>query len=119
MFRSGDTSSLRSPIPVPRRVLTPHSRRRRLEATCQRQCLGFIRSRWQRRGTIMIRAAIVGLGWWGQSLVNSVRGSEAIRFTTAHTRNEDIAAAFCTEAALNWVGSLDSILTDKSIDAVV
>ena len=33
-----------------------------------------------------IRAAIVGLGWWGRNLVDSVRQSEAIRFTTAHTR---------------------------------
>ena len=35
----------------------------------------------------MITAAIVGLGWWGQNLVSSVRESTAIRFTTAHTRN--------------------------------
>ena len=28
-----------------------------------------------RRGQRMIRAAIVGLGWWGQNLVNSVRAS--------------------------------------------
>src|ERR1700733_2472416 len=67
----------------------------------------------------MIRAAIAGLGWWGQNLVNSVRGSEAIRFTTAHTRTQPTAAAFCLEAGLRWVGSLDAILTDDAIDAVV
>ncbi|HBK05026.1 MAG TPA: gfo/Idh/MocA family oxidoreductase [Acetobacteraceae bacterium] len=67
----------------------------------------------------MINAAIVGLGWWGQNLVNSVRGSDAIRFTTAHTRNQAAAADFCAEAGLNWVGSLDAVLNDKSIDAVV
>jgi predicted dehydrogenase len=69
----------------------------------------------------MIRAAIVGLGWWGQNLVNSVRvsGSEAIRFTTAHTRKRDTAASFCAEAGLKWVDSLDAILGDASIDAVV
>jgi predicted dehydrogenase len=67
----------------------------------------------------MIRAAIVGLGWWGQNLVNSVRHSEAIRFTTAHTRTRATAAAFCTEAGLQWVSSLDAIMTDKTIDAVV
>jgi predicted dehydrogenase len=67
----------------------------------------------------MIRAAIVGLGWWGQNLVNSVRGSDAIRFTTAHTRTEGTAAAFCSEAGLRWVGSLDAVLDDKEIDAIV
>ena len=67
----------------------------------------------------MIRAAIVGLGWWGQNLVNSVRDSSAIRFTTAHTRTQATAAGFCKQAGLRWVDSLDSILRDREIDAVV
>jgi predicted dehydrogenase len=67
----------------------------------------------------MIRAAIVGLGWWGQNLVNSVRASGMIRFTTAHTRTQATAAGFCAEAGLRWVGSLDAILSDDAIDAVV
>ncbi|WP_428484577.1 Gfo/Idh/MocA family protein [Rhodopila sp.] len=67
----------------------------------------------------MLRAAIVGLGWWGQNLVNSVRDSDAIRFTTAHTRTPDTVGAFCADAGLTWVGSLDRILQDPGIDAVV
>jgi predicted dehydrogenase len=67
----------------------------------------------------MIRAAIVGLGRWGQNLVNSVRGADTIRFTTAHTRNRAAAAGFCTGAGLHWVGSLDAILANNDIDAVV
>lgn len=67
----------------------------------------------------MITAAIVGLGWWGQNLVNSVRDGRAIRFAAAHTRNRQAAAPFCEGAGLKWVGSLDLILGDPSIDAVV
>jgi predicted dehydrogenase len=67
----------------------------------------------------MIRAAIVGLGWWGQNLVNSVRGSDAIHFTTAHTRTQATVAAFCSDAGLRWAGSLDAILDARDIDAVV
>jgi predicted dehydrogenase len=67
----------------------------------------------------MIRAAIIGLGWWGQNLVNSVRGSDVIRFTTAHTRTQATAAAFCADAGLRWLPSLDAVLSDKDIDAVV
>lgn len=67
----------------------------------------------------MIRAAIVGLGRWGQNLVNSVRTSEAIRFTTANTRTRSTVAGFCADAGLRWVDSLDAILTDRDIDAVV
>ncbi len=67
----------------------------------------------------MIRAAILGLGWWGQNLVNSVRSSQTIRFTTAHTRNQDPAAAFCRERGLRWVADFETILRDPEIDAVV
>lgn len=67
----------------------------------------------------MITAAIVGLGWWGQSLVNSVQGSGAIRFTLAHTRNAEPVAGYCAERGLTWVGDLDMILRDPAIQAVV
>jgi predicted dehydrogenase len=67
----------------------------------------------------MIRAAIVGLGRWGQNLVNSARDSEVLRFTAAHTRTATTVAGFCAEAGLRWVESLDTILNDKAIDAVV
>jgi predicted dehydrogenase len=67
----------------------------------------------------MIRAAIVGLGWWGRNLVDSVRGSTAIRFTVAHTRNHAPVAAYCADRGLCWVDGLDAILSDPAIDAVV
>ncbi len=67
----------------------------------------------------MIRAAIVGLGRWGQNLVTSVRDSETMRFTAAHTRTRESAAAFCATSGLRWVESLDTILNDATIDAVV
>ena len=34
----------------------------------------------------MIRAAIVGLGWWGKTVVESAEGSDAIRFVAGATR---------------------------------
>ena len=68
----------------------------------------------------MIRAAIVGLGWWGRNLVNSVaRGSEAIRFITAHTRHATTAAAFCRGSRAALGRHLEAILADPTIDAVV
>jgi predicted dehydrogenase len=67
----------------------------------------------------MIRAAIVGLGWWGQNLVNSVRDSQVIRFTTAHTRHRETATAFCAGTGLTWIDSLEAVLRDPAIDAVV
>ena len=68
----------------------------------------------------MVRAAIVGLGRWGRSLVASVQGkSDSIRFAAAHTRTRATAEDFCREHDLNLVDSLDAILADPAIDAVV
>jgi len=68
----------------------------------------------------MIRAAIVGLGRWGRSLVNSVQGkSDDIRFVAAHTRTRASAEDFCRDKGVPLVDSYEKILADPSIDAVV
>jgi predicted dehydrogenase len=68
----------------------------------------------------MIRAAIVGIGRWGRTLVGSVQGkSGAIRFTAGHNRTRAHAEAFCAEHGIGLADSLDAILADPAIDAVV
>jgi len=68
----------------------------------------------------MIRAAIVGIGRWGRTLVGSVQGkSSAIRFTAGHNRTRAHAEAFCAEHGVVLKDSLDAILADPAIDAVV
>jgi predicted dehydrogenase len=68
----------------------------------------------------MIRAAIVGIGHWGRTLVNAVQGnSPAIRFTAGATRTRGKAEAFCAEKGITLHDDLDAILLDPAIDAVV
>ncbi len=68
----------------------------------------------------MIRAAMVGLGWWGQTLVNSVYGkSDKIQFVACHVRNPAKAEAFCKEKGLTQIATFDDVLKDPTIDAVV
>lgn len=68
----------------------------------------------------MIRAAIVGLGWWGRMLVNAVQGkSAAIRFTAGHTRTRAAAEDFCAGHGIALADSLDALLADPAVDAVV
>jgi predicted dehydrogenase len=68
----------------------------------------------------MIRAAILGLGRWGRSLVNSVQGkSRDIAFVAAHTRHRAPVDEFCREKGLVFVDSYATILADPAIDAVV
>ena len=68
----------------------------------------------------MIRAAIVGIGWWGRMLVNAVQGkSAAIRFTTGYTRTRATAEGFCAEHSIALANDLDALLADPAVDAVV
>lgn len=68
----------------------------------------------------MIRAAIVGIGRWGRTLVGAVQGkSEAIRFTAGHNRTRGNAEAFCAEHGIVLADTLDAILADPAVDAVV
>jgi predicted dehydrogenase len=67
----------------------------------------------------MIRAAVVGIGHWGRTLVSAVQGnSDKIRFTAGHTRTRAKAEAFCAEKGIALRDSLDAILADPQIDAV-
>ena len=68
----------------------------------------------------MIRAAIIGLGRWGRSLVASVQGrSDDIRFVAAHTRTRAAAEDFCREQGVPLADSYQRILADPNVDAVV
>jgi predicted dehydrogenase len=69
----------------------------------------------------MINAAIVGLGWWGKTLVESLaEGSDAMRFTALQTRTvSDDVKAFAKQYSLRLLDSYDAVLANKSIQAVV
>jgi len=68
----------------------------------------------------MIRAAILGLGRWGRSLINSVQGKSGdIAFVAAHTRTRASAEEVCREKDLRLVDTYAQILADPGIDAVV
>jgi predicted dehydrogenase len=68
----------------------------------------------------MVRAAIVGIGRWGRTLIGAVQGkSERIRFLAAHNRTRAHAEAVCAEHGIVLRDTLDEILADPAIDAVV
>lgn len=66
-----------------------------------------------------IKAAIVGLGRWGQLLVSSVDGSDVIQFTRAVTRTPSKVEAFCADRGMALSSALDDALSDPEIDALV
>ena len=68
----------------------------------------------------MIRAGIVGLGWWGKTLVDSVHGkSSDIQFVAAQTRSPAKAAEFCRSRGIALHQDVAALLSDPGIDAIV
>ncbi len=68
----------------------------------------------------MINAAIVGLGWWGKVLVNSVQGkSDTIRFSHGQTRTRAKAEEYAGETGLELVETYEELLALDDLDAVV
>jgi len=68
----------------------------------------------------MIRAAIVGLGWWGKTLVESAVNSDAIRFVAGATRTvTPEVEAFANKNGFRLMANYEAVLADRDIDAVV
>jgi predicted dehydrogenase len=67
-----------------------------------------------------VRAAIIGMGTWGQNLVSHVQGkSGLIQFVAGATRTPARAEAFSRKHGIPIQASYEAVLADPSIDAVV
>ena len=64
---------------------------------------------------------MVGLGWWGRTIVESVQAdSEIIRFVAGATRTKSAeTTAFAEQQKLRLADSFEALLTDKEVDAIV
>jgi hypothetical protein len=69
----------------------------------------------------MLRAAQVGLGWWGKTLVESVQGtSDVIQFVAAVSRRQpDDHQRFAAAQGLRLYATYEAALADPQVDAVV
>src|SRR5437870_1495175 len=69
----------------------------------------------------MIRAAIVGLGWWGKTLVEAVQqDSREIHFVAGTTRTQTPEIqAFASSQQFRLAPTYEALLADTGVDAVV
>jgi predicted dehydrogenase len=69
----------------------------------------------------MVNAGIVGLGWWGRTLVEAVSGSsDKLRFVAGATRtHSDEIRDFAAEHKFDLRSGFDELIDDPKIDAVV
>lgn len=67
----------------------------------------------------MFTAAVVGLGWWGRNMVNTIEQSDKINIlsvTSGHPANHK---DFADEKGVSLAASYDEILENNDIDAVI
>lgn len=68
----------------------------------------------------MIDAAIVGLGWWGQKIVQAVQGrSSKIRFIRGVTQEPEAVRELAARHGIPLSASLADVLSDERVQAVV
>jgi predicted dehydrogenase len=67
----------------------------------------------------MLRAAIYGMGRWGNRLVESVQNSEKFKFVKGISREPEKHKEFSQKTGIKVVSSFGRVLKDPEIDAVV
>jgi predicted dehydrogenase len=68
----------------------------------------------------MVRAAIVGLGWWGRNLLAAVQGkSDKLRFVHGVSKELDAAVPLAEAHGFSLSDDLEYALADPQVEAVV
>jgi predicted dehydrogenase len=66
-----------------------------------------------------LSVACLGMGWWSDVLADAIVRSGKLRITACYTRSEEKRAKFAAKYACRAAPSYDSILADRSIEAIV
>jgi predicted dehydrogenase len=67
----------------------------------------------------MIKAAVLGLGWWGKHIVGCLADSKRIQITHVVELDLKAAAAFAADHDFKLTDDYSSVLNDPAIDAVI
>ena len=66
----------------------------------------------------MVTAAIVGLGWWGRTIIKLLHGNPKLRIVKAIDINPD-NAAIAREHGAAFASDFDAALSDPTVQAVI
>ncbi|NBP73414.1 MAG: gfo/Idh/MocA family oxidoreductase, partial [Alphaproteobacteria bacterium] len=67
----------------------------------------------------MLNAAIVGLGWWGKILTQTLAASDKITVVRLLDVDADAGAAFAAERGIEFTTDYPAVLADDNIDVVI
>jgi len=67
----------------------------------------------------MLKAAVIGLGWWGKQITTCLAGSQHISITHGVDMAPQTVEGFAREHGLHLATSFDDVLADRSVEAVI
>ena len=67
----------------------------------------------------MLKVAVVGIGWWGQTLISLMKKSSRFEVVKGVKRNPGTAADFAREHGFEIVSDYRAVLKDPAVQAVV
>lgn len=71
------------------------------------------------KGGTMLKAAVVGLGWWGKQIVNCLEGSDRIEVICGMDVNPEPIRGFVAEKGVRFTSRYEDVLQDPDVDAVI
>jgi predicted dehydrogenase len=66
-----------------------------------------------------VRVASLGIGWWSDVLADAIQRSGKLTIVSCYTRSEDKRNAFAAKYGCKAASSLDALLEDPGIEAVI
>ncbi|HUC62470.1 MAG TPA: Gfo/Idh/MocA family oxidoreductase [Alphaproteobacteria bacterium] len=66
----------------------------------------------------MLKAAVIGLGWWGKTVVEMLEGSKSLSVAAAMTRSPG-GIAYAKAHGLRVFGDYGAVVRDPALDAVI
>ena len=67
----------------------------------------------------MINAGLLGLGWWGKLIIDTLEDSNKIRVTSASSRTMEKHKKYLEENKINAFPTYEQMLEDDNIDAII
>ncbi|HXF52539.1 MAG TPA: Gfo/Idh/MocA family oxidoreductase [Hyphomicrobiaceae bacterium] len=66
----------------------------------------------------MLKLAVVGLGWWGRTIIDTLAASDAVKVTATADVNPQ-ARSFAEQRGLRFLPDLDAVLAESGVEAVL
>lgn len=67
----------------------------------------------------MLNVALIGLGWWGRTILPQLKGNSKLRLVKAVDVNAETGQAFAASHGIAFESSLEKILADPAVEGMI